>query len=213
MGGRARTSVKVKSDVSFPEVDWTFLTHVYGWSALQWQAWVRGEFYVSPSSTSSPTSTSFSTPGQESDEQEEEEEEEEEEEICILLSTPQILEYAIDSHRYFGGDFYTLPRAAQHILRLKSGWHTLDVRLVRDVRVMGGIGAPNMNVEIGVGMCEGEREGGLVVVQEGAVVSDVVEGVLGSEFVSVDVRNEGVEWIRVTDLRIDDGDEEVCVVF
>src|SRR5690348_11146129 len=45
--------------IEFPTVDWPFLQQVYGWSALQWQAWTRGEIHVAGSG---PTCVTLHTP-------------------------------------------------------------------------------------------------------------------------------------------------------
>src|SRR5271169_3754385 len=38
--------VSRKIPVSFPDVDWEMLQKAFGWSALQFQAWIRGSFYI-----------------------------------------------------------------------------------------------------------------------------------------------------------------------
>lgn len=95
--------------VSYPNVDWSFLQQVYGWAALQWQAWARGEITVQS------------------------------EEVSVLtLDVENILEFWIDDKQYFGGDFYGFATAPL-VLHIKPGVHGIDVRLVRDVRAQGGI--------------------------------------------------------------------------
>jgi len=36
--------------VGFPTINWAFLQSVYGWAALQYQAWVRGYLNIVPDS-------------------------------------------------------------------------------------------------------------------------------------------------------------------
>jgi hypothetical protein len=159
----ASQSSEVSLSISFANVDWTFLQAVYGWSALQWQAWARGEIVVKS-----------------------------DEPVNAILYTDHILEYAIDGTRYFGGDFYAL-RKAPLVLHLSPGKHILDLRLIRDVRAMGGIGAPTVNVDIEITPTTADIELG-----EGKIlVSDIVDGVLSSPYSSVDIRNSGQDWIEI----------------
>ncbi|KAK6429413.1 hypothetical protein LTR95_014437, partial [Oleoguttula sp. CCFEE 5521] len=95
--------------VRFPEVDWKFQQQVYGWIALQWQAWARGEFTVH---------------GIES--------------ATFNFQADSILEYWIDDEHHWGGDFYETGRAPL-VLHLKPGLHRIDLRVIREVRAMGGI--------------------------------------------------------------------------
>ena len=92
----------------FPSVDWKFQQAVFGWAALQYQAWARGSIEVYA-----------------------------ETEQTVALYTDQVLEFWIDGRPYFGGDFYGFRRAPV-ILHLDPGKHRLDVRLIRDTRAMGG---------------------------------------------------------------------------
>ena len=150
--------------VDFPGVDWPFLQSVYGWAALQYQAWTRGHLNIA---TESPQS--------------------------ILLFTDHVLEFFVDDAHYFGGDFYAYRRAPL-VLHLKSGVHKLDIRLVRDVRAMGGIGEPKVNVKLKVEIADG----GLAIVEQKLLISDMVNKTLASPFASVPVRNEGLSWVSIT---------------
>lgn len=163
----------VSFTVDFEDVDWVFFQQVYGWSALQWQGWTRGSVHVSSTS-------------------------DENEKVCAQLYTPGILEYAIDSERFFGGDFYGFKKSP-HVLWLEPGEHLLDVRLVRDIRAMGGVGMPSLGVNIELRLCEEHVE----VVEESVMISDVLDGKLPSPYVSVDVRNNGVDWIEVMNVIAD----------
>ena len=105
-------------NVSFPEVDWSSLQSVYGWSALQYQAWARGYLEVNR------------LHGQ-----------------TIALFACGLLEFSVDGERHFGGDFYGYRRVPV-ILHLSPGKHTLDLRLVRDVRALGASSQPTIEVEV-----------------------------------------------------------------
>ena len=149
--------------VDFPRVDWPFLQSVYGWAALQYQAWARGYLNIA---TDSPQS--------------------------ILLYTDHVLEFFVDDTHYFGGDFYAY-RKAPLVLHLKPGIHKLDIRLVRDVRAMGAIDEPKVNVRLKVEI----TNGGLAIVEQKLLVSDMVNETLASPFASVPIRNEGFGWINI----------------
>lgn len=101
--------VNVELQVAFPEIDWTFMQQVYGWAALQWQGWARGYLTITS-----------------------------DEVLSYNLNLERILELRIDDEHYFGGDFYGFHKAPL-LLRLSPGRHEIDIRLVRDVRSMGGI--------------------------------------------------------------------------
>ena len=130
---------------------------------MQHQAWARGELVV-----------------------------EGDEPLTVLLYADNILEYWIDDESYFGGDFYAYRRAPL-VLFLEPGTHKVDIRLIRDVRVMGGIGAPSMSIKL-----KAERsDGGLVAIQDKLLISDVVAGKLASPYASLPVRNDGRKWIDI----------------
>ncbi|OQN98295.1 hypothetical protein B0A48_15574 [Cryoendolithus antarcticus] len=100
---------QVDLTVRFPEVDWKFQQQVYGWAALQWQAWVRGEFTVHDT-----------------------------EPATFTFQADAVLEYWIDDDHHWGGDFYETRRAPL-VLHLEPGLHRIDLRVIREVRAMGGI--------------------------------------------------------------------------
>lgn len=160
-------STKVSLSVSFPAVDWNFLQAVYGWSALQWQAWARGEFTVTSDVP-----------------------------VHAVLYTDHVLEFALDGVRHFGGDFYAF-RKSPLVVSLTPGRHVLDLRLVRDVRAMGGIGEPTVDFDVEIRFAGGDLEVG-----DGKVLlSDVIDGLLPSPCATVDVRNSGQDRIEVVDIR------------
>jgi hypothetical protein len=158
-------------NVAFPDIDWAILQDVYGWPALQWQAWVRGEIQVRSSGPKAQA-----------------------------LHVDKILEFWIDGRHYFGGDFYGYQRAAV-ALRLEPGVHRIDVRLVRDVRAMGGVGVPTVEAKLAL---ESTSEGLTVIRPEnarpyayaGVTISDIIGGDFGplaTPYASVIVRNDGME--------------------
>lgn len=104
--------------IEFTNIDWHHLQSTYGWAALQYQAWIRGNLIVDKKAPQT-----------------------------IRLYTDCVLEFRIDDEHHFGGDFYTYRRAPL-ILRLDPGSHKLDVRLIRDVRSMGAIGEPSLHIKL-----------------------------------------------------------------
>ncbi|GFF89514.1 hypothetical protein IFM53868_05862 [Aspergillus udagawae] len=111
---------KARADlhVSFPEIDWNSTQAVYGWSALQYQAWARGTLNIDHWAPQS-----------------------------VAMFTSGLLEIVIDGKRHFGGDFYdygTVPI----ILDLSPGDHVVELRLIRDVRASGAIGEPTIVVSL-----------------------------------------------------------------
>jgi len=144
-------------------VDWSSLQSVYGWGALQFQAWSRGTLTLNSRYRQS-----------------------------VLLYTDQVLEFWLDGKSYFGGDLYSYRRAPL-VLTLDPGQHRLDVRLLRDVRVMGGIGDPTVQARIEVQVASGA----LTVVEGKCIFPDIVDGKLPSSLASIPVRNHGPTWIHI----------------
>ena len=158
--------VEVALTIDFPNIDWAFLQSVYGWAALQYQAWARGSFYINATACQS-----------------------------VLLYTDNLLEFWVDEAHYFGGDFYGY-RKAPLVLHLTPGRHNLDIRLIRDVRAMGGVGEPKISVKLRV-----ERtEGGLAITPHELLLSDVVNGRLAGELASVPVRNDSRDLIEIVNV-------------
>lgn len=147
-------------------MDWSFLQSVYGWGALQFQAWSRGTLTLNSRYRQS-----------------------------VLLYTDQVLEFWLDGKSYFGGDLYSYRRAPL-VLTLDPGQHRLDVRLLRDVRVMGSIGRPTIQTRIEVQVASGD----LTIVEGKYIVPDIVDGMLPSNLASIPVRNHGSTWIRILGL-------------
>lgn len=104
--------------ISFSEVDWDFMRSIYGWAAIQYQAWARGNLIVDAGSSET-----------------------------VVLYSDNVLEFWVDGRLHFGGDFYGY-RIAPLVLHLEPGLHKVDVRLVRDVRAMGAVGEPILCVRM-----------------------------------------------------------------
>lgn len=159
----APTSARAELLLSFENADWGFLQSVYGWAALQYQGWTRGSLTVHGDNGRR-----------------------------IVLYTDNILEFWVDDEHYFGGDFYSFRRAPL-VLLLKPGEHSVEVRVVRDVRAMGGVGKPTVSLLLEAELSEGRPQ----ILNESLLLPDMVEGRLSSSLGSVTVRNEGDAWIDV----------------
>ena len=152
--------------VGFPNIDWPFLQSVYGWAALQYQAWARGHLKIAGVSTQS-----------------------------IILYTDNVLEFRVDDDHYFGGDYYAYRRAPL-VLHLNPGTHNVDIRLIRDVRVMNADGEPRISIKLKAE----SSNGSLVLLGQKALIPDITNGVLASPFASVPVRNQGRNAINILDI-------------
>ena len=102
------------------------------------------------------------------------------------------MEFWVNEKAYFGGDFYVY-RNAPLVLHLKPGEHRIDLRLIRDVRAMGGLGCPKLAIRLEAQL----SNGGLTVEEQGLVAPDMVNNRLASDLASVTVRNGTEDWICV----------------
>lgn len=152
--------------IDFPEINWEYLRPIYGWASLQYQAWTRGRLVIDGDSPQ-----------------------------MIVIYTDNVLEFWVDDQSYFGGDFYAFRRAPL-VLRLDPGSHKVDVRLIRDVRVMGGVGNPSIRIKLEARISENS----LTVTGE-PLLPDLFAGKLASHLASVSIRNEEMEWIDVQDIK------------
>ena len=151
--------------VRLEQVESRDLQKVDGWAALQWQGWVRGGITVGGDKGRT-----------------------------LVLYTDKVLEFWVDDVNYFGGDFYGFRRAPL-VVRLEAGEHRFDVRVVRDVRAMGGAGEPIVSLAL-----EAQVSKGVLEVVEGSVVMPDMAGPprrLVSSLGSVGLRNEGKGWVNV----------------
>ncbi|RMZ80312.1 hypothetical protein DV738_g2889, partial [Chaetothyriales sp. CBS 135597] len=108
----------VHLSLSFEEVNWEFLRSIYGWAALQFQAWARSEIVYNGRDP-----------------------------VNILFEPTNVLEFTWNGQRVFGGDFFGFKRAPV-VLRLLPGPNTVELRLVREVRAHGGWGLPSADASI-----------------------------------------------------------------
>lgn len=122
------TSANTAFCLSYSNVDWDLLRSVYGWAAVQYQAWVRGEIVITGKKPQH-----------------------------VILHTDAVLEYWLDDEHYFGGDFYSF-RKAPPVFHLKPGVHKIELRVVRDVRAFGGISEPIIEVVVGIQQASGRLE-------------------------------------------------------
>lgn len=142
--------------VSFPDIDWSSLQSIYGWAALQYQAWARGSLEVSG-----------------------------DEPQTVVLFTEGLLEFYVDGARHFGGDAYHYKRAPL-VLHLDPGHHVLDLRLVRDLRAMGGVGAPTIDIHLSAELSSQD----LRLAADAPLLPDMVDGKLAGALGSMLVRND-----------------------
>jgi predicted esterase len=110
----------------------------------------------------------------------------------VAISADNILEFAINDKPFFGGNFYGFGPAPL-ILDLSPGENKIDLRLIRDVRAMGAGEGPSISVRLSAQICMDFVK----VVENSALVPDVVNGKLASPYGSVIVRNECDNWISV----------------
>ena len=83
--------------VSSQDIDWPFLQSIYGWSALQYQVWARGNLTVKAETQQK-----------------------------VVLYTDRLIEFWVDHRPSFGGDFYAL-RNAPLVLHLSPGEHRIGM--------------------------------------------------------------------------------------
>lgn len=157
-------SSSVELAINFPEVDWTTLRSVYGWAAIQYQGWARGHLDVSGA-----------LPRR------------------IILFTDNVLEIWLNDVRVFGGDFYAFRRAPL-IATLIPGRNLIEVRLIREIRSMGGEDS-SVKVTLEAKLASNT----LRILENSAILPDLVDGKLPSSFASITIRNEGESWIKMCD--------------
>ncbi|KAK3672869.1 hypothetical protein LTR78_007222 [Recurvomyces mirabilis] len=163
-------------DVDFPDVEWDSLQDVYGWPALQWQAWARGTLNVRLQGA-----------------------------ITLALQTEHVIEVWVDDQHYYGGDFYGYGKVAT-TLHLEPGSHRIDVRLIRDVRSEGTVGRPSLGVMLRVqalGPLLNAVKADTSNPHQGVLMPDIVGGDYGqftSSYASVKLRNDGHEDATIVSL-------------
>lgn len=162
--------------VDFPSVDWKGLQYAYGWAAFQYQAWIRGEIRVDGDTVQT-----------------------------VVLNIPNVLEYYVGDKHFFGGDVYSFEKA-QVVLKLAPGTYPLNIRLVRDVRAMGGVGEPTIELHLKAEISPPQ----LHVSSQHSVFPDVVNSKFTSPFASISLRNDDDTAQEVTTIHSSSGSVSVA---
>ncbi|OAL37884.1 hypothetical protein AYO20_02717 [Fonsecaea nubica] len=149
--------------LDFDGIDWEFAQKVYGWSAFQYQAWAKGEIFNWDMVSR-----------------------------VVNVFSDNIIELWINDMHVFGGDFFGFGRIPM-LVQLHPGVNNISVRLVREVRSMGGGFPPT--IQAGLRIKPASEE--LAVVTDGLVMPNVVNGRFCTRYGSIPVRNQGATWIYV----------------
>ncbi|KAI1615374.1 hypothetical protein EDD36DRAFT_187732 [Exophiala viscosa] len=149
--------------VEFPDIDWIFAQQIYGWSAFQFQAWLKGGIFNHDV-----------------------------EHRKVKLYPQSILELWLNDQHVFGGDFYAFG-AVPVVLKLEPGLNAISIRLVRDVRSMGGSYPPTIRANLQTQLVSEPVE----IVDDSVLLPDVVNGRFCSRYGSVVVRNQADSWIKI----------------
>ncbi|KAL5001406.1 hypothetical protein BDV10DRAFT_5319 [Aspergillus recurvatus] len=157
------SSLSTDGVVKWGQVDWELLQTVYGWSALQYQAWTRGYMHLHGPNNQ-----------------------------AVAIFTDGILELFIDGQRRFGGDFYSY-RKAPLILNITPGEHIVELRLLRDIRALGGQGNPTINVVVETEI----RRSILTIDERSLLIPEATGWKSGSTWASINVQNNAAEWVEV----------------
>jgi predicted esterase len=147
-------------------VDWNFAQKIYGWSAFQYQAWLKGVIV-----NHGPISQT------------------------VTLFPNNIIEIWVGDVHVFGGDFFGFSRAPV-VVDLHPGSTVVSVRLVREVRSMGGIHPPTVQATLRAQAVTSTLD----VPADGMLLPDVVDGRLCSGYGSVTVSNQADVWLTVRQL-------------
>ena len=155
--------------IEFPNTDWQSLQSVYGWAAFQWQGWARGCLKLNESKNR-----------------------------IVSFNVDNVLEFWVNDAHYFGGDYYAYQRQPV-MLDLSPGKHRVDIRLIRDVRVMGGIGQPDLSIQLSIGFCPDT----LIVDHDNSVFPEIVNGKLAGSYASIAVANLSCHVVNIYSVDID----------
>ena len=157
-------SVEISVTIDFPNVDWTLLRSFYGWASVQSQSWARGNIVLT---------------GDESQ--------------TVFLYADNVLEFLFDGVPYFGGDVFSYRRAPL-VLQLSPGVYCFEVRLIRDVRSMGGSGQPHFVFRIRTEINSND----LSVGSDEMLMPEVIDGFgLASSAASLPVLNACLDWLEI----------------
>ncbi|KAK4907464.1 hypothetical protein LTR66_017640, partial [Elasticomyces elasticus] len=92
-----------------------------------------------------------------------------------------ILEYEINGKRIFGGDYYSFGRASQ----LQPGENIVNIRLIRDVRAMGGMEIPLIEASMRINTVEDE----LKVMKNSIIAPEIYDGRIAGLLIGLTLRN------------------------
>jgi hypothetical protein len=180
-----KNALSRKIPVEFPNVNWGDLEQSFGWAALQFQAWIRGTLKI-------PIEGRYG------------------------LWIGRAVEFYLDGTYYDIGNLYDdsieFTRGGL-FLDLTTGEHILEIRVVNDIRAFGGQIPPKVEVSVTVRKAESDlvvadydSHGGWVLPslinmarKDGRKRQSCVAG----DWASLALRNEGREWITITELSVD----------
>jgi hypothetical protein len=175
--------VSRKIPVSFPYVNWEMLETMFGWSALQFQAWIRGSLHIHREGRYG---------------------------LWIGNAVEFYLDGTYyDVGNLYDTDIVQFSRGGL-FLELSPGEHVLEIRVVNDIRAFGGHVPPKVEIEIALRkviedlvVADYDSHGGWVVPTVINVMGrDGIGACLAGEFASFALRNEGPNWIVITGLRV-----------
>lgn len=173
---RTNGGTSIDLSLQYPDIDWQFAQQIYGWSSLQFQAWVVGQLLWSGDSTQT-----------------------------ALLYTDNVLELWVGDNHIFGGDFYSF-RRAPILIHLHPGVNVVRVRMLGDVRSMGGESPPKLQVRLEANLVYDI----LAVDLAGVILPDVIKGRFCSPYGSITVRNQANKWVKINDIAtFHEGDRSV----
>jgi|SRR5277367_577619 len=173
--------------VTFPTVGWASLEKAFGWSALQFQAWIRGTIHIRDEGRFGiwiGNAVEFYLDGTYYD-------------VGNLYDT--------DVSQFSRGGLF---------LDMSTGDHILEVRVVNDIRAFGGQVPPKVEVQVALRevkddlvVADYDSHGGWIVPTFiNMTRKDSWRGgvCIAGEWASISLRNEGSEWIAITSLSIDE---------
>lgn len=171
--------------VSFPDIDWIMLEKVFGWSALQFQAWIRGFIRI-------PNLGRYG--------------------LWIGNAVEFYLDGVYyDAGNLYDADVFQFSRGGV-FLELLAGTHVLEIRVINDIRAFGGQIPPKVDVHVALRKVEEDFVVADYDSHGGWVVPTVInmtrkdpwrgDACIAGEWASFALRNEGREWIYITGLRV-----------
>ena len=176
-----------KIPVSFPAVDWTSVEKAFGWSGLQFQAWIRGTIHIGDGGRYGiwiGNAVEFYLDGTYYD-------------VGNL--------YDMDVTQFSRGGLF---------LDMAAGDHILEVRVVNDIRAFGGQLPPKVEVQVALRKVKDDLVVADYNSHGGWIVPTVInmtrkdsgrgDACIAGEWASLSLRNEGGEWIVIRSLRVDE---------